>query len=103
MLKRHMNTRLDTEQELRDDTSVSSLVVSDSRREGGGHHQGQSPASAAGTPFCYFCIEGVLYRPEDGPADIATVRFDGKWACSFHSAFHFGDLPAKRFLAGDVT
>jgi hypothetical protein len=85
--------------DLRDSTSVSNHAVSDSRREGGGHHQGQSPASTAGTPLCWFCVEGVLYRPEDGPPDPATVRFAGKWACGFHSVFSWGDLPAREWLA----
>jgi hypothetical protein len=52
-----------------------------------------------GVFLCHFCVEGVLFRPEDGPPDVATVRYAGTWACSFHSVFHWGDLPAKEWLA----
>ena len=49
------------------------------------------------TPLCHFCVEGVIYRPEDGPPDIATVRYAGKWACGWHAAFHWGDQPEREF------
>jgi hypothetical protein len=44
----------------------------------------------------------VIYRPEDGPPDEAVVRFDETWACGFHAAFHWGDLPYRRWVAGDI-
>jgi hypothetical protein len=47
--------------------------------------------------ICWFCEQGVIYRPEDGPPEPATVCFAGKWACGFHAAFHWGDLPAREW------
>jgi hypothetical protein len=72
--------------ELRGDTLVSNLVVSDSRRVGGGHHQGQSSAPV-GIP-CQRCADAGEYAP-------ASVRFAGEIVCGFHAYGAWFDKPAR--------
>jgi hypothetical protein len=50
-----------------------------------------------GVSLCSFCEDGALYRPEDGPPDVATVRYADTLACGFHAVFLWGDQPAREF------
>jgi hypothetical protein len=52
------------------------------------------PASES---LCSFCEDGALYRPEDGPPDVATVRYADTLACGFHAVFLWGDQAAREF------
>lgn len=51
--------------------------------------------------LCFYCVEGVRHRPEDGPPDQASVVFEGVHACGFHANVHWGNpknpRPARAF------